>query len=278
MSIHIPVLSENTAGGMGLMAEHGFSLLVERDRERVLFDTGQGLVLTHNAKKLDVDLNAVEKIVLSHAHYDHTGGLKAVLASGGKKEIFGHPALFERKVVVREGKRRVIGVPYGSEELEGLGATFHLSEKPVEVADGVMTTGQVPRTTAFEQVDARFQVEKDGVLTHDEILDDLSLILRSSEGLVLLLGCCHAGLINTLRHVVQLTGERRFAAVIGGTHLVSADEARMARTIEALRSFEIERLFVGHCTGMKAVIGLWNAFGADRVGFMSVGSRWTFEG
>jgi len=278
MSIHITVLSEDTAGGMGLMAEHGFSLLVEWDRERVLFDTGQGLVLTHNAQALDVDLSAVEKIVLSHAHYDHTGGLKAVLALGGKKEVFGHPALFERKVVVREGKRLDIGFPQSREELEVLGAAFHLSEKPVEIADGVMTTGQVTRTTAFEQVDALFQVERNGALTHDEILDDLSLILRSSEGLVLLLGCCHAGLINTLRHVVQLTGERHFRAVIGGTHLISADEARMVRTIEALRSFEIERLFVGHCTGMKAMISLWNAFGADRVGFMSVGTRWTFEG
>ena len=277
MSIRITVLSENAAGGMGLMAEHGLSLLIERDGKRVLFDTGQGLVLMHNAKKLDVDLIAVEKIVLSHAHYDHTGGLKALLVSGGKKEVFGHPALFDRKVVVREGKRRVIGVPYGREELEGLGATFHLSAKPVEVADGLMTTGEIPRTIAFEKVDALFQVEKNGALTHDEILDDLSLILRSSEGVVLLLGCCHAGLINTLRHVMQITGERRFAAVIGGTHLVSTNETRMARTIEALRSFDIERLLVGHCTGMKAVIGLWNAFGANRVGFMSVGSRWTFE-
>ncbi len=278
MSNHITVLSEDTAGGMGLMAEHGFSLLVERDGERVLFDTGQGLVLSHNAKVLDVDLSAVEKIVLSHAHYDHTGGLKELLASGRKRSIFGHPAVFDRKVVLREGKRLDIGCPQSREELEGLGAVFHLSEKPVQIADGITTTGQVPRTTAFEQVDTLFQVEKDGDLTHDDIPDDLSLILRSSEGLVLLLGCCHSGLINTLRHVVQLTGERHFTSVIGGTHLISADEARMARTIEALRSFEIERLIVGHCTGMNAMIHLWNAFGADRVGFMTVGTRWSFGG
>ncbi|MCK5327784.1 MAG: MBL fold metallo-hydrolase [Candidatus Latescibacteria bacterium] len=277
MSIHITVLSEDTAGGMGLMAEHGFSLLVERGGERALFDTGQGLVLSHNAKVLDVDLSAVEKIVLSHAHYDHTGGLKAALASG-KKNIFGHPALFERKIVLREGERLDIGCPKSREELEGLGAVFHLSETPVQIADGITTTGQVPRTTAFEQVDALFQVEKNGARTHDDIPDDLSLILRSSEGLVLLLGCCHSGLINTLRHVVQLTGERHFASVIGGTHLISADETRMARTIEALRSFEIDRLIVGHCTGMNAMIHLWNAFGSDRVGFMAVGSRWEFAG
>jgi 7,8-dihydropterin-6-yl-methyl-4-(beta-D-ribofuranosyl)aminobenzene 5'-phosphate synthase len=277
MSLKITVLSENSAGGMGLMAEHGLSLLVERNGERVLFDTGQGLVLRHNAEKLGVDLSTVEKIVLSHAHYDHTGGLKAVLAGGGEKEIFGHPVLFDRKVAVREGSRRTVGIPYGREELEGLGAIFHLSAKPVEVAHGVMTTGEIPRTVAFEQVDALFQVEQNGALAHDEIRDDLSLILRSSDGVVLLLGCCHAGLINTLGHVVQITGERRFKAVIGGTHLVSADKARTALTIEALRSFDIERLFVGHCTGMKAVIGLWNALGAERVNFMSTGKRWTFE-
>ena len=276
MSIHITVLSENTAGRMGLMAEHGFSLLVERDGERVLFDTGQGLVLSHNAKVLDVDLSAVEKIVLSHAHYDHTGGLKELLASDGKKTVFGHPALFDRKIVLRQGERIDIGCPQSREELEELGAVFHLSEKPMEIADGMTTTGRVPRITAFEQVDALFQVEKDGALTHDDIPDDLSLILRSSEGLVLLLGCCHSGLINTLRHVVQLTRERHFASVIGGTHLISADETRMARTIEALRDFDIERLIVGHCTGINAMIHLWNAFGSDRVEFMTTGSRWRF--
>ena len=277
MSVRITVLSDNTVKSPGLLGEHGLSFLIESGDESLLLDTGEGYVLRHNADKLKVDLERVGKVVLSHGHYDHTGGLKAVLASGSGKAVFGHPDMFGKKVALLKGKRLAIGIPHRREELEQLGATFHLSKDPVEVAHGIVTTGQVPRVTDFEEVDKTLHVEEGGEIVRDELHDDLSLILDSPQGLVLLLGCCHTGVINTLWRAINLTGKRRFAAVIGGMHLMSAGEKQLTQTIHTLRSFEIDRIFPCHCTGAKASIRLWNALGEDRVYFAGVGDRWTFE-
>jgi len=271
------MLSDNTVKTPGLLGEHGVSFLIESGDESLLLDTGEGSVLRHNVDKLKVDLQRVGKVVLSHGHYDHTGGLKAVLASGSEKAVFGHPDLFGKKVAIRKGKRLAIGIPYRREELEQLGATFHLSKDPVEVADGIMTTGAIPRVTDFEEVDKTLHVEEGGERVRDELRDDLSLIVDTPQGLVLLLGCCHAGVINTLWRVIGLAGKRRFAAVIGGMHLVSVGEKQLTQTIHTLRSFEIDRIFPCHCTGAKASIRLWNALGEDRVYLAGVGDRWTFE-
>lgn len=277
MDVCITVLSDNTVNRMELMAEHGLSFLIERGDEVLLFDTGQGQVLQRNAERLKIDLGGVQKVVLSHGHYDHTGGLKTVLALGGDVSVFGHPEVLGKKLSIRKNKRRAIGIPWAQAELEEAGAAFHLSAEPMEVTDGVMTTGAVRRITEFEDVDPAFHVEQDGRVVHDDLLDDLSLIVETPQGLVLLLGCCHAGVINTLWRVVDLMGTRRFAAVIGGMHLVSAKEKRLSQTVHALRAFDIQRLFPCHCTGLQAFIRLWNKLGKDKVSAVGVGDRWSFS-
>jgi len=271
----ITTLVENTAQGKGLLAEHGLAFLIETRAGTILFDAGQGMVLLPNADVLEVDIDSAERIFLSHGHFDHTGGLRQVLSRIGSREVFAHPHALAPKYSVRRGETRRIGIPETREELEQAGARFCLHEEPVELLPGVTATGPVPRVTDFERVSSRFQTGSAGTLRQDELLDDQSLIVETDEGPVVVLGCAHAGLINTLLHVRELVGESRLAGVIGGTHLVDADEARLQCTVAALGGFDIGRLVPCHCTGFRSQVALWEACG-ERFVANAVGKRFAF--
>ena len=192
-----------------LIGEHGFAALIEPDQgEPVLFDTGQGLTLLHNARRMGRDLAAVSKVVISHGHYDHTGGLLPLLQEHGAKVIYGDERIFAPRHRVKDnGECYPIGMPFTRAELEANGATFELSADFREIAPGMFLTGSVPRLTPFEKGDQGLYCDCSGQ-EPDLTPDDQSLILETGKGLVVLLGCCHAGLVNTLEHIARLTGRR----------------------------------------------------------------------
>ncbi|MBN1689717.1 MAG: MBL fold metallo-hydrolase [Dehalococcoidia bacterium] len=280
MSITVTTLVENTAGGPSLYGEWGQSLLVEADGMRILFDTGPSQHVLDNANKLSVELNTIDKIVLSHGHYDHTGGLMDVLAliqgSGNRQEeieVIGHPDIFQEKYFYIEGlPARSIGIPFTRTELEAMGARFKLSREPVKLTENIITTGEVEISVDFEPIDANLCIKEKEKYLPDPLADDLSLIIKTEKGLVILLGCAHRGLINTILHAQKITGVRPIYAVIGGTHLISADKTRMDKTIQALKSMNISKLGVSHCTGMKSGAILANEF-SDTFFFNSAGIR-----
>jgi len=263
MSVRITTLSENTAGRGNLLAEWGLSILVETEKTSVLLDTGSSISVAHNADALGIDLNKVEKIVLSHGHYDHTGGLRQVLQKMKKEvEIIAHPDIWQAKYARRKDEpERYIGIPYQRNELESLGAIFNLTAKPVNIDDSIMTTGEVPMVTSFEQVDAELFVKGDTGWQPDKIMDDQALIVNADSGLVVILGCAHRGIINTLYHARQLTGKEMIYAVIGGSHLINTSEERLWQTIDALRELRIQRLGLCHCTDLPAASVLAQEFG-----------------
>ena len=274
MRAKVTVLCENSVvRPMGLIGEHGFAALVERGHERVLFDTGQGYALVHNARILGIDLAAVDKIVISHGHYDHTGGLAELLKGGGERDVFAHPGIFaSRYWEGPDGQREPIGIPFARPYLEGLGARFHLSEGPQAVAEGIRTTGDVERVTAFEKGDtALFRYPEEGgeLDTHP---DDLSLVVEGEDGLGVLLGCAHAGVVNILRHVESMAAGRPVKAVLGGTHLGFSSEEQMEGTVQAMAAMGVEKVGASHCTGLAGSARLFNALGPDRFFFAGVGS------
>jgi len=254
MKGRITVLCENSVGPLsGTIGEHGFSALIEPTvGDPLLFDTGQGLTLLHNARRMNKDLSLVRQVVLSHGHYDHAGGLQPLLEECGPKQVYAHPSVFRSRYRVKEsGECYPISIPTGREALEAAGASFDLSEKFREVAPGMYLTGEVPRVTAFETGDEGLYCNCSGQ-EPDNTPDDQSLVLETEKGLVLLLGCCHAGLINTLEHVADMTGRRDVYAVIGGTHLGFCGEEQLGSTITALRTLGIKKLAASHCTGFAA--------------------------
>lgn len=260
MRVRITALAENTAGP-GLLGEWGWSALIETDDARILMDTGQSTVAVHNAGLLHIDLSGIDRIVLSHGHYDHTGGLEEVLRRTGEKEIIAHPAVWEPKYAVYGATRRYIGIPAARAQLESLGARFRLSRDPVWITDRIVTSGEIPMTTAYEKTDAHLHVERGGRLIPDPFDDDLALAVKTEEGLVVILGCAHRGMINTIRHFQKLLREERVHCVIGGTHLIAASPEWLAQAVADLRKIKVNKLGVSHCTGFSAASWLAGELG-----------------
>ena len=165
-----------------------------------------------------------------------------------------------------------IGVPGTRAELEALGARFKLSREPVRLADNIMTTGEVPVSVDYEQIDSTLHVKEEENYLPDQLADDLSLIIKTEKGLIILLGCGHRGLINTILHAQKITGVQQIYAVIGGTHLISANKTQLDETVKALRNFNISRLGVSHCTGLKSGAILANEF-SEAFFFNSAGTK-----
>ena len=275
--VKITVVVENTAGWRGTLGEHGLAFWVEAGPRRVLFDTGQGHVLLRNAEQLGVPLDSAEALVLSHGHYDHTGGLRDALNAAQSPSVYVHPAAFERKYAcIDAGKAYEIGMPDMDEAaVRAQAGQLVFTKEPVEVLDGLFVTGEVPRVTEFEDTGGPFFIDSE-CRQPDPLVDDQAMFFDTAEGVVVLLGCAHAGVVNTLRHVRELTGGRPIRAVAGGMHLAAASEDRMTRTIAALRELDVEGLGPAHCTGAPATAALWAAF-PGRCLPCNAGTRMVFE-
>jgi 7,8-dihydropterin-6-yl-methyl-4-(beta-D-ribofuranosyl)aminobenzene 5'-phosphate synthase len=263
MGLRITTLSENTASMEGCLGEWGLSFLVESDEITVLFDTGQSYSAAHNAELLGVDLTKVDKIVLSHGHFDHTGGLKDVLSRIGKEiEIIAHPDIWQDKYALGEGgEARYIGIPFSRKELEDLGARFRLTPEPVAISASIMTSGEIPQLTDYETIEPYLAVKENGDFRPDVFRDDQALIIKTPPGLVVALGCAHRGIINTLYHAQKISGVKAIDTVVGGCHLLSASEERIWQTIAALKELGVKRLGVCHCTGLEASTVMAGEFG-----------------
>ena len=263
MSISVTVLvDDQVERGDGLLAEHGFSLLVEASDRKVLFDTGQSDVFLGNARRLGVDLDSLDAVVLSHGHYDHGGGLTRLLRSLGRLEVIAHPDAFIPRWHRRPGQQdRYIGLGFDARRLRGDGTALHLEAQAREIGPHLLTTGAIARTTDFECANPDFWVEANGQWRPDPLDDDQALIARTREGLVVLLGCAHAGVTNTLHHAIRLTGDSRIRAVVGGLHLKDASPEVVDKTVAALREMDVARIVACHCTGFAARVTLYAAFG-----------------
>jgi 7,8-dihydropterin-6-yl-methyl-4-(beta-D-ribofuranosyl)aminobenzene 5'-phosphate synthase len=273
----ITVICENTVLGLGFLGEHGFAAFIEIPGQNLLFDTGQGFALIHNSLRLKKDLKQVSKVVLSHGHMDHTGGLLAFLALKDACPIVAHPDVFTERfhLMPRTGGEETavsIGMPWPEAYLTTRGAQFEWRREFSEVAPNVFVTGEVPRKTLFELGSPKMIVSRDGGWAPDLFLDDFSLVLKTSRGLVIVLGCAHAGMVNILNHAVEMTGENRIYAVLGGTHLGLSPKPQVDPTIEALKGFDIKMIATSHCTGQVPMARLASEFPGrfafGRVGFV----------
>ena len=243
--------------------EHGLAILIESEQGRVLFDSGtSGTVLMHNVEVAQVVLDGpggLTSAALSHSHPDHTGGLPALLERMPGLPIYAHPDIARERFSRQAGRMRPKGLPMAPESLAQQ-ADLRLSDASQEILPGVWTTGEITERPEPEGRSPGHFVRDGAGWAPDPYRDDLSLILEVSAGLVLVCGCCHAGLLNTLAHVRRVFG-RDPVAVVGGTHLISADEAHLRRLVEVLRRLGPPSLYLNHCTGQAAYVALAQAFG-----------------
>jgi 7,8-dihydropterin-6-yl-methyl-4-(beta-D-ribofuranosyl)aminobenzene 5'-phosphate synthase len=252
-SLRIVFLVENRPVREGLAVEHGLSLWVEAGGFRLLFDFGQGDAFLRNASRLGVPLEKADALALSHGHYDHSGGLAFLKGGLEPGRLYLHPAALSCRYSCPIGSAaRAIGMPEASARVvRRLGTRRTGTEAPLKVSERIGISGPIPRKAAFENVGGPFFLDPERA-EPDAIPDDQAVWVETERGVVVLLGCAHAGVVNTLDYLSSILKVQRFRAVIGGMHLWQADETRLKETLRAFERYEVGLLAPCHCTGDEA--------------------------
>lgn len=302
MELKITTLIENMADEAGELAcEHGLSLYIEFDGKKILFDTGQTGEFLSNAQKLGKSVADVDYIIISHGHYDHSGGVTGLMEAlmgakcetilrkkpstegvgsetmaAGKSLLYPIPMyvgaeFFHKKYKhLSDGSYRYNGNGFAEADLPVEQVTLHkITVDTTYLGENIILFKNFNRFTDFEKLNAKFVVEREAVpeslnYEQDDFRDELALGLRTAKGLVLIVGCSHVGIVNILQTVMERTGEKVYS-VLGGTHLVEADEARLDKTMVALRDCGLTQIAVSHCTGEPGMERVEQEFGKNFV-------------
>lgn len=261
----ITVLVDNHASG-NLYAEHGLSYFIELEDEKWLFDTGQSSLFIENSKKLGIDLNRIDGIILSHGHYDHGDGL-IHLKNMKEKLLITHPASFDGHF--REKDNSSIGLKMNQNEVSK-NFNLILSSKAYKLSDSLWFLGEVPRISNFESKETPFVLE-DG--KPDFVIDDSGVAIIVGGGIYVLTGCGHAGVVNTVEHAISVTGIDNVKGVLGGFHL-KENNIQTQKTIEYLKNKKVKYIWPSHCNALPAMSAFYNEFKIDEI---KVGSKLIFK-
>lgn len=265
MSLKITTLIENMAEESGRLAfEHGFSVLVETPEKKILFDTGQTGAFVRNADLLKKDLSDVDLVILSHGHYDHTGGVPELLRRQNAKlpVYIGKEFFCPKYKLLEDGSYKYNGIPFTAELLtakNSMAELHYIKEDITWLSETLVLFKNFKRTNDFERINPKFFIETEQGFEQDLFSDEIVLGVLTKQGLVLIAGCSHAGIINILEHVKQVLGIP-VTAVLGGTHLVEAKEERLQKTVDALKTYGVKIIAVSHCTGEEGMKRLQQEF------------------
>ncbi|WP_076412613.1 MBL fold metallo-hydrolase [Shewanella sp. UCD-KL12] len=278
-SLTVTTLSTMLASrGIG---EWGYAALIEVDGKKILFDTGnRPETVLQNAKELEIDLSDVEDVILSHNHGDHTGGLISLRETLRKQNPKALSRIHVGKGIFSERANSNNSIWQTRDALIALGSEFIVYEEPTQIFPGVWLTGQVPRIHPEKNWGGNGKLVMASGLVEDNIPEDLSLVIDTDEGFVLVSGCGHAGIINTMEHITANIHPGKIKTAIGGFHLVFASDEHLAWTANKLQGFGLEQMIGGHCTGIDALYTLRGHLHSDRKHMVvgSVGDEFTLKG
>lgn len=260
----VTVICENSVQTpLPVIGEHGLSFYIEGSDGATIFDTGQGLGFMHNMKILGKEIDSIDRVILSHGHYDHTGGLLPMLKErDADTPVYLHPGAFNEKgALMPSGEVRHIGFQASREVYEAAGARFMEIRGFAKVTESITAVSEIPHPEGWRAWDTRLMRKKGDSISADPFEDDLSLLLETPSGPVVLLGCAHAGIIEILESISRETGYKSFHAVIGGTHLDSAPVEYVDWAADVIKKFMVQKVAVSHCTGFRVSARFSRIFG-----------------
>ena len=237
--LRITVLNDNRCDNKDLRCEHGLSLYIEYNGKRILFDAGQTDIFIENARKLNIDVTKLDAIVLSHGDYDHGNGLKYLNVN---TDLICHPDFMLTRISKRTGNDN--GLNQTKEELQ---KKFHLIEtsSPYNVSDEIIFLGQIERNNDFEKGKNLPATDENGDIYQH--FDDSGIVIKTKDGIIVISGCSHSGICNTVEYAKKITNQDKVLAVIGGFHLKEVDECTL-KTIEYMKNNNVQGIYLAHCT------------------------------
>lgn len=259
------ILADNIVRKRGLLAEHGLSLWIEKGDQKILFDTGQSTVFSHNAKVMGIDLEKADYIVISHGHYDHCGGLRYFLDAKKAPLIYAHPDAFLRKLAsTDQGESyREVGIPFEMFRQSGLKEQIVYTRQPLKIGEGILLSGEIPSSCAFEEKPKNFYLERDGKIVPDMMVDEQMLIVEDDDEVAIFLGCSHPGIVNSIKYTQKLIPDKRIKLLVAGMHLEDVSPIRLEKTIRYISDLNIRKVVPLHCTGFRASCEMKRFLGED---------------
>ena len=268
--LEIITLVENLAYQQGTKGEHGLSVLISTGDRKILFDTGQSGLLTENARRMGLDLSDIDLAVISHGHYDHTGGLKNFFELNKHAPVLIKSKALEAKFSGSTGTPRYIGID--KHMVENNRHRFRSIEEVTKIAPGLKVVPRINRYFDFEQSSQVMTIEKEGKMMVDPFEDELFLMYDHPDGLTVFTGCAHRGIGNICRTAMEEAGNDKIRLIFGGTHLKGASYGRISKTIDAFLDMDVSSFGLCHCTGLPAFMQFSAEF-PDQVRYAHVGTR-----
>ena len=250
--VHITTLIENKLGAdESLNVEHGLSLYVEVDNKKILFDTGQSGNFIKNAEKLNIDLNDLDYVVISHSHYDHSGGFEKLVENFDSSfKLFLGKDFFKEKHSLSGDIYRYTGSSFNSEYLKENNIETEVVEDIKYITENTMIITNFTRDNEYENINETMFIKENDEYTLDAFTDEIAMVINTEEGLVVLVGCSHPGVVNMLDTIIKRTGKEIYG-VIGGTHLMKEGDEKINKVINYLKEKNIKQIAACHCTGRQ---------------------------
>lgn len=272
------VLMENKTDGPGCVAEHGLSIYIEAQGRKLLFDTGSSPLFVENARAMSVDLSQVEALVISHGHYDHTGGVPHFCELNKIAPIYIHQGAFYDtygKEADGQWESRTCGIRWNDQERSGIDPRIVRTDGAAWLSENIVISGTIPKIPGFEPTETFYRKFSDGSYEPDPMDHEQILVVREPEGLYVFSGCSHRGVVPAVRCARELFGGERVAVLVAGMHLYSAGKDMRQKVVEQIRKEEMDLVMPVHCTGIDAICDLKTALG-DKCVVATAGSSYGY--